>query len=281
MNYRHIYHAGHICDVVKHSVLALLIDYLRGKDKPFAVLDSHAGCGLYDLDDPRALKTGEAEEGIRRLWTTIPKTETVDDILRPYIDAITKINPNGTLCLYPGSPCLTLAMLRPQDRLIACELHPEDVIELKRNLHGEKQAQIHHRDGYAALKALLPFPEKRGLILIDPPFEEPDEFDKMVAATKDIHARFPQAMVALWYPIKERPVIWKFHEALTETKIPKIMKAEFIFQPEVRHDRLNGTGLIIVNPPWVLDSQLDSLFQTLHTSLGTQAQEKSIAFLSK
>jgi len=280
MNYRHIYHAGNICDVVKHSVLALLIDYMRGKDKPFAVLDTHAGCGLYDLFDERAQKTKEAEEGILKLWAYLDRHGKVPETLRPYIKAIESLNPAGTILAYPGSPAVARSLLREQDRLIACELHPEDVVVLRQTFRNDKQTHIHHRDGYAALKALLPFAEKRGLILIDPPFEQPDEYEALVSAAKRINAIFPMAMVALWYPIKERPVIWQFHEALADTQIPKMMKAEFIFKPEVRHDRLNGTGLIIINPPWTLEGQLSGLFSTLHTVLETESQDSIIGMLS-
>lgn len=280
MNYRHIYHAGNVCDVMKHSVLALLIDYLRGKDKPFAVLDTHAGCGLYDLRDERAQKTKEADAGILRLWQAMQQEGVeIPVVLRPYLDAIKTLNPFRELSLYPGSPSVARALLRKQDRLIACELHPEDVQELRRTFRDDAQAHIHHRDGYAALKALLPFAEKRGLILIDPPFEQPDEFDNLIAATKQIHALFPTAMLALWYPIKERPTIWKFHEGLAATKIPKMMTAEFMFLPEVRHDRLNGTGLVLVNPPWTLEENLKQLFAILHQTLATEAKGSVISGL--
>ena len=274
MNYRHIYHAGNICDVVKHSVLALLVSYLKEKDKGFAVLDTHAGCGSYDLRDPLALKTGEAESGIQKLWRAYNAAPEVPDVLSPYLSVLKELNPSsGQLGIYPGSPLLCAKLLRQQDRLMACELHPEDAQSLRRAMKHETNVSIHHRDGYEAIKALTPFQEKRGLILIDPPFEQPEEFQNLCAALRQIKSTFPQAMIALWYPIKERPLIWKFHEDILSIGYDKCLVAEFIYQPEVRHDRLNGSGFVFVNPPWVLENQINSLYPLLHKALETPAQE--------
>src|ERR1700722_14232108 len=244
MNYRHIYHAGNICDVVKHAVLVLLIEHLRAKDGGFCVLDTHAGIGLYDLHDPRAAKTGEAQGGIMKLLAAAPVPG-----LEPYYDVLQKLNPQEGFRFYPGSPLLAAHMLRPQDRLIACGLHEEDARELRRNFRDRKQVQIHHRDGYEALRAFLPPEEKRGCVLIDPPYEQPDEFEKLGVAVADAYKRWPQGMFAIWYPIKERPAIWHFHEALIATGIRKQLCAEFVYEEEIRADRLNGCGFILINPP--------------------------------
>ncbi len=281
MNYRHIYHAGNICDVVKHSVLALIVAYLKQKEAAFAVLDTHAGCGLYDLTDPNAVKTGEAEEGIQKLWRTYLSVDATDlpTTIAPYLQALRQMNNGDTLRFYPGSPLLTLNLLRSQDRLIACELHPEDVRALRHALGHNTQAQVHHRDGYEALKAFTPFSEKRGLILIDPPFEKPDEFANLIKAVQQVQTKFTNAVVAIWYPIKERPTIWKFHEAARDSGLDKLLVAEFVYKPEVRHDRLNGSGFLFVNPPWTLESQLKELFPLLHTALQTEAQEDIVRTL--
>ncbi len=292
VNYRHIYHAGNACDVVKHAALTLLIERLREKEKPFAVLDTHAGAGLYDLDDPRAKKTNEAEEGVRRLLAAPPFpelygyyrfVEELNQNIKPLspcgrgseILALQRNAPDfagegsglEAIHLYPGSPVLIRRLLRPQDRLVACELHPEDANELKRRFHGDKQAHIHDRDGYEALEALLPPPEKRGLVLIDPPFEKPDEFDSLVEAVKTLNRKWPTGQGMIWYPVKERPAIWRFHEALAASGAARILCAEFTQFAEIRHDRLNGCGLIFVNPPWRLDRQLAQLFPALHERL--------------
>jgi 23S rRNA (adenine2030-N6)-methyltransferase len=274
LNYRHIYHAGNICDVVKHAVLTLLVGHLRAKDKGFTVLDTHAGAGLYDLDDPRARKTDEAATGIRRLFAAEPIPELAD-----YVRVVRALNPEGAVRHYPGSPVFARHLLRPQDRLMACELHPEDARALKRRFFGDKQVQVHRRDGYEALQALMP-PEKRGLALIDPPFETPDEFARLTLALAMLHRLWPHGQMAIWYPIKERPAIWRFHEALMETSIPKLLCAEFIYDEETRHDRLNGCGFIIVNPPWQFDSQLVRLFPALHRALQTAHQGSVVKSLA-
>ncbi len=276
MNYRHIYHAGNICDVVKHALLTLLVEHLRAKDKGFAVLDTHAGIGLYDLSDPLAQKTDEAANGIHRLQAS-PAIPALAD----YSRVLNDLNAGGALRLYPGSPLLVRHLLRPQDRLIACELHPEDARALKRLFHGDKQVQTHHRDGYEALTALFPPPERRGLALIDPPFEEADEFARLTNAVAALHKRWPQGQVAIWYPIKERPTIWRFHEALVATGIPEILCAEFLWAEETRHDRLNGSGFILVNPPWSFDAQLTQLFPALHQALQTQYPNSVVKWLAK
>jgi 23S rRNA (adenine2030-N6)-methyltransferase len=270
MNYRHIYHAGNICDVVKHAVLALLVEHLRGKEAAFCVLDTHAGIGLYDLDDPRAAKTAEAQSGILRLLAVRPLPE-----MAAYDSVLQKLNPDwktGTpegFRFYPGSPLLAYHLLRPQDRLVACELHEDDARELRRHFHQHKQAQIHHRDGYEALRAFLPPAEKRGLVLIDPPYENTNEFGHLAQAIAEAYKRWPQGIFMIWYPIKDRPSIWRFHEALIATGIPHQLCAEFIYEEETRADRLNGGGHIIINPPWQMDEKLRSLFPALHKTLET------------
>lgn len=281
MNYRHIYHAGNICDVVKHAVLALVIDRLKAKDTPFAVIDTHAGIGLYDLQDERAGKTSEAHDGILKLLDA-PRIAGLES----YYGSLQQLNPewNGVSSdgcrYYPGSPVLTMLNLRATDRLVACELHPEDADQLKRQLFRFKRAQTHHRDGYQALGALLPPPEKRGLVLIDPPFEQTDEFARLAETVIAAQARWPTGIYMLWYPIKERPAIWRFHEQLIAAGIPKILAAEFIYRDESDAARLNGSGLILINPPWQLDAALKQLFCQLHQALQTPAQGVSVEWLT-
>ena len=278
MNYRHIYHAGNICDVVKHSVLTLMLNHLRQKDAAFCVLDTHAGTGLYDLQDPRALKTNEAADGLFKLLAAPPLPELAD-----YFKILKKLNPaSETIQYYPGSPLLIQKRLRPQDRLIACELHPEDFQALRHNLRFyHRQSQSHHRDGYEALNAFLPPQEKRGLVLIDPPFEQPNEFEKLADALIAAHHRWPQGLYMAWYPIKERPAIWRFHEKLATSGAPKILVAEFCFREETRHDQLNGSGLILINPPWQMDDKLRALFPALHHALGTPHRGSTVKYLTE
>jgi 23S rRNA (adenine2030-N6)-methyltransferase len=280
MNYRHIYHAGNICDVVKHTALVMLLEQLRSKDAAFCVLDSHAGTGLYNLLDARALKTNEAQNGIFKLLAAAPPD------LSTYIGALQALNPDWrpesieNFRLYPGSPLLACQLLRPQDRLIACELHEEDAAELHRNLSHYPQAQIHCRDGYEALRAFLPPVEKRGLVLIDPPYEEKDEFERLAAAVIDAHKRWMQGVFMIWYPVKERPAIWRFHEALIAAGIKKMRCAEFIYEEELRADRLQGCGLVIINPPWKTEEKLRNLFPALHKAMQTAHQGVDIKWLA-
>jgi 23S rRNA (adenine2030-N6)-methyltransferase len=271
MNYRHIYHAGNFSDVVKHAVLALLLERLRAKDTPFCVLDTHAGIGRYDLHSVEAGKTGEFRSGIARLLdrTDLPAA------LSPYLDAVRALNPEDprpeALRWYPGSPRLARALMRPGDRLVLAELHPEDAAILKREFADDRVVAVHHMDGWLTLKAFLPPPERRGLVLIDPPFEQPDEFDRLVQGLTLGHKRWPTGIFALWYPIKERPAVWRFHEALERTGIPRIIAAEVTVFPEDTHMRLNGAGMVVVNPPWQFDSALETLLPALHRALGAEA----------
>lgn len=276
MNYRHIYHAGNICDVVKHAVLTLLLRHLRAKDTAFSVLDTHAGIGRYDLDNESAQKTGEAEAGIRKLWDSARHKQLTD-----YLDIVRETNPNGMLRFYPGSPLIIRKMLRPHDRLTACELHPEDAQSLKRYFHHDKQVHVHNRDGYEAIPALLPPKEKRGLVFIDPPFESGDEFSRLVEAIITINRRWPQGQAAIWYPIKERPTIWRFHEALANSGVSDILCAEFIHDDESRSDRLNGCGFVFLAPPWRFDTQLAELLPLLHEALGTATSNQRITWITE
>jgi len=273
MNYRHIFHAGNICDVVKHILLVLCLDHLRSKEKAFCVLDTHGGCGLYDLNDQRSLKTQEAQKGIYKLLLANPLPQ-----LSSYYKILQVLNPSYSLNdptsirsfhAYPGSPMVSHHKLRPQDRLIACELHPEDSTILRHTLRNSTQAHIHCRDGYEALQAFLPPQEKRGLVLIDPPYEKTDEFDKLPALLSKAYKRFPQGLFLVWYPIKDRPALWRFHEALIATGIPKQLCAEFIFNDEIDQTRLNGSGCILINPPWTFTDDLPILFKDLHRAFET------------
>ncbi|MDE1900126.1 MAG: 23S rRNA (adenine(2030)-N(6))-methyltransferase RlmJ [Alphaproteobacteria bacterium] len=282
MNYRHIFHAGNRCDIVKHAALTLILAHLRAKDKGFAVIDTHGGVGLYDLADPRAAKTGEADAGIKSLLNAAPLPALAD-----YTAVLRKVNPAwdgaraGGFRTYPGSPLIAFHMLRPQDRLEVCELHPEDAEALRLNSPADPRFRIHRRDGYEALGAFLPPPEKRGLILVDPPFEQPDEFDTLVERVAAAHRKWPTGIYMVWYPVKDRPALWKFHEALAKTGIGKILCAEFIYEPETRADRLNGSGLIIINPPWKLDEQLSALFPALHAAMKTTYAGTTIKWLAE
>lgn len=276
MNYRHIFHAGNPADVMKHAMLALILDHLRAKPAPFCVLDTHAGIGRYDLSSEPARKTLEHEDGVGRLFGTA----TPHPALEPYLRAVAAANPDGVLRWYPGSPCIARSALRERDRLVLAELHPDDARTLKAEFAGDRSVAVHQTDAYLALKAHLPPKEKRGLVLIDPPFEQPDEFTRMAEGLAAAHRRWPTGIYALWYPIKERAAVWRFQDAVEKTGIPKILLAELTWHPEDTHLRLNGAGLMIVNPPWTLDETLRSMLPALHAVLPTTGGGASVSWLT-
>lgn len=275
MNYRHIYHAGCISDIIKHATLTLCIAALKEKNTAFCVIDTHAGMGFYDLQEERAQKTGEAQEGIFKFMNAPRISGLVE-----YYTLLRKFNPHdGDIRYYPGSPMLAADMLRPQDRLIINDLHKDDYAELKALFKDNAQVHVHNRDGYEALKAFVPPKEKRGLVLIDPPFEKTDEFMRIVESI-EAYKRWPNGHYLIWYPIKERAALWRFHEVLASSGIPKILCAEFIYNEEVRHDRLNGCGLIFINPIWQIDTKLEKLMPEIHHALGTKYHGVTVKWLT-
>lgn len=271
MNYRHVFHAGNFADVVKHTILMRILAYLMRKDAPFRVIDTHAGVGLYDLKGAAAEKTGEWVEGIGRLVERdLPKSAQA--LLAPYLDAVWAQNPDGELRFYPGSPLITRQMLRQQDRLMALELHPVDVEALRENFAGDFQVRVTHVDGWQALGTHLPPKEKRGLVLIDPPFEERNEFERMAQNLIKAHKRWPTGLYALWYPIKDAEDVDKFVAMLQASGIPKILKLELTIRQPSEPPRLHGTGMIVINPPFVLEEEMRVLMPVLAEVLGDEGR---------
>jgi 23S rRNA (adenine2030-N6)-methyltransferase len=269
MNYRHIFHAGSFTDVFKHAVFALLLQRLCAKETPFCVIDTQAGIGRYDLTSDPAVRTGESRGGIARV---LAAADRLPAELTPYVDAVRALNtPDDPLHWYPGSPRLARSLMRPQDRLVLAELHPDDVIDLQREFERDRNTSVLHQDGYRTLKAHVPPRERRGIVLIDPPFEVTDEFERLTVALAAAHARWATGIFAIWYPIKERATIWRFHDALERTGIRKILNAELLIHAEDNHLRLNGCGMIIVNPPWQLDQTLEAVLPSLHDALEARA----------
>ncbi|CAN7766194.1 23S rRNA (adenine(2030)-N(6))-methyltransferase RlmJ [Mesorhizobium sp. LjNodule214] len=266
MNYRHAYHAGNFADVVKHVVLTRLLEYLKQKDKAFRVIDTHAGIGRYDLSSAEAQKTGEWQGGIGRLVDGALGAPAAA-LLAPYLEVVRALNPDGGLKKYPGSPLIARHLLRKQDRLTAIELHPDDANRLKAVFAGDFQARVIELDGWLALGAQLPPKEKRGLVLIDPPFEEAGEFDRLVDGLVKAHKRWPGGIYALWYPIKERKAVIAFRKALKQTGIPKLLDIEFEIRPASSEPSLDGSGMVVVNPPFTLEGELRLLLPALHRLL--------------
>ncbi len=264
MNYRHAFHAGNHADVLKHYVLTRLIALLSRKEAPFAYLDSHAGIGLYDLRGDQASRTGEWLEGIARLW----QASDVPDPLLDYLEVIRAMNPDGELRHYPGSPELARLLTREQDRLHLNEKHPEDGRLLKENMHGDRRVAVHLGEGWYVPRALLPTREKRALLLIDPPFEQVDEMERCAQSLSEAISRMRQAVVAIWYPIKDLRQLSRFYRDLQKSKAPKLLLVELYVHPTDEAARLNGSGLVISNPPWGLEDELKQILPWLADLLG-------------
>jgi len=256
MNYRHAFHAGSFADCVKHALLVWLLRALMRKETPLFVLDTHAGVGHYDLEYGPAARTGEWRQGIARL---------LDDTPAPLADYVGLVRSLG---LYPGSPALIRALLRPADRLACCELHPDDFFELRRNFARDSQVGVHHRDAWEALRALLPPKERRGLILIDPPFENPQEFAQLLDGLAAGHARFPTGVFAAWYPIKHRAPIRAFHTQLQQSGMRDIVSIELCIREPDDPARLNGCGMVVINPPFRFELNAPEILAALLERLG-------------
>ncbi|WP_046970611.1 23S rRNA (adenine(2030)-N(6))-methyltransferase RlmJ [Dyella japonica] len=270
MNYRHAYHAGNFADVLKHSVLFALIEAMQAKPTPFAFIDTHAGSGCYALDGTEAGKTGEYKDGISRLLfpdlypnnASNGKAQALPPLLRRWLDAILRLpgNDHG-LKLYPGSPLQVANAMREIDSAQLCELHPEEASRLRDLFHHDHRVHVHQRNGYEALKALLPPKEKRGLVLIDPPYEAQDsEYRVIEKSLKAALERWPTGVYAVWYPIKLRSQVQPFHRWLQHCGARRVLRAELLVHPDDSPLRLNGSGMVILNAPWKLDDALrDSL----------------------
>jgi 23S rRNA (adenine2030-N6)-methyltransferase len=267
LNYRHAFHAGSFADVFKHAVLCRMLMYLRAKPAPFRVIDTHAGAGLYNLGSPESSRGGEWQNGIARLLAAT-LTPAVVALLAPYLEVISALNERGELRIYPGSPALARAWLRPQDRLIACELEPQAANALAGHLRGDPRIKILQIDGWTALAAHVPPPERRGLVLVDPPFEEAGDFARLPRGLAAAQRKWATGIYALWYPIKGRPEPDALAKSLRRLKIGKVLRAELTVSPLSDPTRLNGCGLILVNPPWTLEAELSTLLPALAGILG-------------
>ncbi len=281
MNYRHAFHAGNHADVLKHLVLLAMVDALKRKDAPFFVLDTHAGRGRYLLGGAESRKTSEADEGVFKL-AGVPR---LPEPAERYLRAVEANNPVGALVAYPGSPLLVAQAMRAQDRLAACELQPEEATALKDLFAHDERVAVHARDGYAAMKALLP-PRAgsqriaRGLVLIDPPYEAQDaEYPAITAALRDALERWPAATYAVWYPIKQRRSLLPFFRKMAALPSKGAFVAELQVRPDDSPLRLNGSGMLVINPPWQLDAALAPILPVLATHLGEAGASHRLEWL--
>jgi 23S rRNA (adenine2030-N6)-methyltransferase len=287
MNYRHAFHAGNFADVVKHAVLARLLVHLGGKPAAYRVIDTHAGAGLYDLAGPEAARGTEWRNGIERLRNA-RLDGALHGLLAPYLDAVAAHNPGGRLTTYPGSPALVRAFLRAQDRLVACELEPNAAAALKHNFAKDRCVKVVAIDGWTALNAYVPPKERRGLVLIDPPFEDSADFARLTHGLEAAHRKWANGTYLLWYPVKVRDEPDALARRLRRSGIAKILRAEISVsgvggaKPDA--SRLTACGLIIVNPPWTLEPELQTLLPALAAVLagpeagGSRVDRISAAF---
>lgn len=277
LSYRHAFHAGNFADCLKHTVLLQLLDGLNRKDKPWLALDTHAGAGGYALDAAQAQKTGEYRDGIGRLWSR----SGLGPELSAYVDAVRAENPDGELRRYPGSPALIQARLRAQDRLIACELHPGDHPRLKARFAGERRVAVHRRDGYEAAGAFLPPPERRGLLFVDPAYEIADEFARLAQLLDGVQRRWREGTVAIWYPILDRAPSERFCRRLAASGLPALLRIELGIAAYDTPLGMKGSGLIIRNPPFRLDTDAQRWLPELHALLAADgAGETRVEWLT-
>jgi 23S rRNA (adenine2030-N6)-methyltransferase len=273
--YRHLFHAGNFADVFKHALLVRLLLALRQKEKPFCYIDTHAGIGMYDLEHPWAQKNAEFRGGITRL----SQRTDVPDLLAPYFAAVRAENRGNALRFYPGSPRIARTLLRAGDRMVLTELNETDCDALERIFAGDKQVSVHLMDGYHALKAHLPPRERRGLVLIDSSFDRAGEFDRLVAGLVSAHERWATGVCAAWYPLMEHATMRRFERDVLATGIRKILQVELSVHPEGWSQSLRGCGLLVVNPPFKLETEAKPMLAWLWRALADGAGGQHVQWL--
>jgi 23S rRNA (adenine2030-N6)-methyltransferase len=276
MNYQHAFHAGNFADVHKHVVLTRILTHLRAKPAAFRVIDTHAGAGRYDLLAEEPSRGGEWHAGIERVWEAAKGKLAVEvrDLLGPYLEAIAAYNPGGDLRTYPGSPLIAARLLRPQDRLIACELEPRSAAALTATLRGDRRAKALAIDGWTAMGAYVPPKERRGIVLTDPPFEDAGDFTRLSGALAGAHRKWPTGIYLLWYPIKGREASEGLARRMQRLAIPKVLRSEIMLGPPRGDAGLVGSGLIVVNPPFTLEANLQALLPALGPILAPQGTNR-------
>jgi len=270
MNYRHAFHAGNFADVLKHILIVRILTHLREKVAPFRVIDTHGGEGLYDLAGEEANRTGEWRNGIGRLaGATLPAPAA--DLVASYVAALRAFNQGPELRHYPGSPLLVHHLLRPQDRLIACELEPRAATALSRHLHKQAQAKVLRIDGWTALTAYVPAKERRGLVIVDPAYEQADDFRRLADGVAAAHRKWPTGIYLMWYPIKGRDGPDRLARMLRSARIEKCLRVEFAVAAAQPDGGLTACGMVVINPPWRLATEMEIIGPALLDLLGRDA----------
>lgn len=275
MNYRHHFHAGSLADIVKHITLTELLVRLCQKPAPFCVVDTHAAAGIYDLTAVESTKTGEAQAGIFQYWKqpAAPSHTAFRKVLET-------LNPESVLKYYPGSPAIIRHFLRAQDKGIAIEKHPEEAEKLRRYFGRDDKITVHIRDAWDAMKALIPTPEKRLLVFIDPPYEQPGEVDDAISAIKTAHTRMTHALFALWYPLKDPVETGILHEKLAQSGMKKILRADVPFCKKPLQDKMHGSGMVIINPPYQLENALRECYAALQPLFEKSTKPATLEWLA-
>lgn len=264
LSYRHSFHAGNHADVLKHIVLSLIIDSLKKKEKPFLYLDTHSGAGRYQLSHHHAQKTNEYREGVDPIWQ---QRDNAPALLKPYLSVLKHYNDTDDIQYYPGSPLIAKQLLRQNDELQLAELHPSDYPLLKKEFANDARASVLQTDGYQLLKSKLPPSSRRGVILIDPSYEMKNDYERVIDGIKEGYKRFATGVYALWYPVVQRQHIKKLIRALKESHIPNILQIELGVKPDNAQLGMTASGMIVINPPWQLATQMRTLFTWLYPLL--------------
>jgi len=268
LSYRHSYHAGNYADVLKHTVLASILDYLLQKDKAFCYLDTHSGCGAYQLDSAQALKTAEFEGGVAALWDN----QNLPAPVSRYLDQVKAFNGTGKLTSYPGSPMICNQMRRDDDRMFLFELHSNEFTNMRGNFSGDRRIKMSNTDGLQGLIANMPPKERRGLVLIDPSYEIKAEYDEVVDTLIAAHRRFATGTYALWYPVVKRTLISKMERALKASGIKNIQLFELGIEADKEERGMTSTGMIVINAPWTLQKEMQHSLPFLAETLGLNGE---------
>ncbi|MFT5756276.1 MAG: 23S rRNA (adenine2030-N6)-methyltransferase [Alteromonadaceae bacterium] len=275
LSYRHAFHAGNFADVLKHSVLTLTLEYMVRKEKGFYYIDSHSGAGMYSLEEEYAQKTGEYKDGIAKIITATD----LPAALAPYVDLIKSLNTPNELSLYPGSPGIAKAIVRRQDSSHLFELHSTDIEHLTTFCQRWHKSHVKQSDGYQGVLSLVPPPSRRAIVLIDPPYELKEDYQKAVKTIVQAYKKFATGTYILWYPVVKRELVIKMADDFTRSDIKNVLQVEFCQSPDSEEYGMTGTGLFVVNPPWQLTQQLESILPYLKAKLGQEHSSYSLTQL--
>ena len=274
LSYRHSYHAGNHADVLKHIVLTLSINALKEKEKPFLYLDTHSGAGRYLLKSEHSEKTGEYLSGINLLW----QQPNIPELLNTYLSVIKRYNPFSELKYYPGSPLIAKQLLRQQDKLNLTELHPTDYPLLRQEFSKDKRAKVLREDGFAQLKSKLPHEFRRGIILIDPSYEIKNDYQIIPKALFEAYKRFATGVYLIWYPVVSRTQTQKMIDSIIKLGIRRISQFELAIKPDNNQKGMTASGMLVINPPWKLHEQMQTILPWLKNTLDV---EKTGSFIAK